>query len=119
MVSLILILGILIVLSIAIISSLPLYIAVNMLGGKVTILKVFLTNTIVALLLLWLTKVMGWSSIILFILTIIAYKFIFKLGLLKSAFAWVLQYIVVIILGLIVGFILTIFGLGSLMTLLL
>lgn len=88
-----------------------------MMGGKASILRVFLTNTIVALLLVWLTKTMGWGSIILFALTIIAYKFIFKLGFLKATFAWILQYIVVIILGLIMGFLLTLFGIGSLMSL--
>jgi hypothetical protein len=103
---------ILIIILLVIISALPLYISVNLLGGEATILRVLLTNSVVAILLSLLVKRLGSGSIILVLLTIIAYKFIFKLNLLKAFFAWILQYIVIGVLAIIVFFTLILLGIG-------
>lgn len=103
---------ILIIILLAIISALPLYISVNLLGGEATIFRVLLTNSVVAILLSLLVRRLGLGLIALFLLTIVAYKFIFKLTFLKALFAWVLQYIVVVILVIIGLFTLAFLGIS-------
>ncbi len=98
-----------------ILSSLPLYISVNLLGGEATILRVFLTNTIVAILIAMLIDKLGWGAIFLVVVTILAYKFIFKLSFVKAIFAWVLQYIVVGVLIFITIMTLSFLGIGLLL----
>ncbi len=85
-----------------ILSSLPLYMAVKFLGGKATIMKVFFTNIIVALILAVLTYLfsMGWIWILL--VTVLFYSYIFSMGIFKSLIAWVLQYIFAAVLFVIV-----------------
>jgi|TARA_B100002003_G_C14117165_1_gene537323 hypothetical protein len=93
------------------ISSLPLFIAVNMLGGHATILNVLLTNIIVGLLTGWLVASFGAGTLIILLVTIFLYSFIFKMGMIRSLFAWLIQYVVAAILIIIV---LMLFGISIL-----
>ena len=94
-----------------IISSLPLFIAVRMLGGHATILNVLLTNIIVGLLAGWLVASFGAGTLIILLITILLYSFIFKMGIIRSFFAWLIQYVVAAILIIIV---LVLFGISIL-----
>ena len=86
-------LGILWIVLLLVVSSLPLYFAVKFLGGKATILKVILVNLIVGL-------VSGLLSIPLlgFILLLFIYKKFFELSWLNAFFAWILQFVIAVIL---------------------
>ena len=86
-----------------IISSLPLYFAVKLLGGHASILKVFITNVLVGFLSAWLVSSFGFGSLVVLLVVILLYSFIFQMGIVRSFFAWLIQYIVaalLILLGL-------------------
>jgi hypothetical protein len=91
-------LTVIIFLSAIIISSLPLFIAVRMLGGYATILRVLLTNIIVGLLSGWLIVTWGAGALIILLATILLYSFIFKMNIIRSFFAWLIQYVVAFLL---------------------
>lgn len=79
-----------------VISSLPLYFAVKALGGKAGILKVFLVNVIVAVLIpifiAWLGFNGGMAATVLsFIAMLLMYVIFFDLGFIKAFLAWLLQ----------------------------
>ena len=93
-----LLLTILIFLLAIIISSLPLFIAVRMLGGHATILRVLITNILVGVLTGWLFASWGAGTLIILLATILLYSFIFKMGIIRSFFAWLIQYIVAFLL---------------------
>ena len=90
-------LGILWIVLLLVISSLPLYFAVKFLGGKATILKVIFVNLFVGI-------ISGVLSIPLlgFILLLFIYKKFFELSWLNAFFAWILQFVVAVILVVIV-----------------
>jgi hypothetical protein len=81
-----------------IISSLPLYLAVKFLGGDATIVKVFLTNILVAVLSSALTYFFGLSTLYLLIIIVILYMFIFDLGIIRAFVVWFLQYVIAVLL---------------------
>ena len=85
--------GIIGIVLLLVISSLPLYFAVKFLGGKATILKVIFVNLFVGI-------VSGVLSIPLlgFILLLFIYKKFFELSWLKAFFALILQFVVAVIL---------------------
>lgn len=91
------------VLIILFISALPLYFAVGLMGGKTSILKVLFANFIVGIIYLIV------PSLISFILLLFIYKEMFKLSWLGALGAWLLQFVVAVVLGL--AFILL--GLGA------
>ncbi len=86
-------LGLLGIILISIISALPLYFAVKFLGGKATILKVILVNIAVGLLGFLLN-----IPIIGFILLLLIYKEMFELSWFRAFLAWILQFVVAVIL---------------------
>ncbi len=92
---------------IIVISSLPLYFAVKILGGDASIIKVFFTNLIVGLIGFGLTSMFGLGSLLILIVTVFLYMFIFDLGIIRAIIAWLLQYVIAAVLF---AFILIVFG---------
>ena len=91
--------NILIIIIVLLVSALPLYFVVKLLGGHSTILKVFLVNFLAAGISLVLTVyVQSFVGLFSFMLTLIIYKIIFDLSLLRAFFAWILQYVIAVIL---------------------
>ena len=89
---------ILAVLAAIIISALPLYFAVKMLGGDVSILKVFITNILVGFASAFLVSSFGFGSLFVLLIVIVLYSVIFKMGLIRSFLAWLIQYVVAALL---------------------
>ena len=81
--------GILALIAILLISALPLYFAVGLLGGKATIFKVPMVNLIVGVIGAALD-----IPIIGFILLLFIYKKVFKMSWLSAFLAWILQFVV-------------------------
>ncbi|MBW2992843.1 hypothetical protein KY345_06530 [Candidatus Woesearchaeota archaeon] len=90
-----------------VISSLPLYLSVMMLGGRASMLKVFFTNIIMAFFTIYSAKAWGFGALAIIMVTIIVYMLMFKLGIIRAFFAWLLQYFVA---ALIIYLALVIFG---------
>jgi len=81
-----------------ILSSLPLYLAVKLLGGKTTIMRVFLTNIVVAVIISVLASILGLGWVWLLILTVLLYSYIFSMGIIRAFIAWLLQYVFALVL---------------------
>ncbi|MFT4303928.1 MAG: hypothetical protein ACMXYG_05150 [Candidatus Woesearchaeota archaeon] len=87
-----------------IVSSIPLYFSVRFLGGKTTLLKtagVVFIGAIVFELAHALLRI--WAGIIAFILMIAVYAMFFEIGWFRSFFAWLLQFIFIIIFYIIIA----------------
>lgn len=84
------------------ISGIPLFIAVNLLGGKTGILKtaivLFLSGLIVAAVQSYVDTLGG---LVAFIVMIFLYKEAFRLGWLGAFFAWLLQFVILAIIAII------------------
>ncbi|MBD3309895.1 hypothetical protein GF351_01615 [Candidatus Woesearchaeota archaeon] len=96
-----LIVKILIQILIIVISAIPLWLAVKMLGGKATILKVIIVNLLVALaaFVIGLIIKVGWvGSVLTAVALLFIYSFMFRIGWVRSALAWLLQVIIAVIL---------------------
>lgn len=82
--------------------SLPLYIAVKLIGGKTGIIKVIITNVIAGIIMGILRGYLPDYGTLVVIITLIAlffvYKIMFDIGWIKAFFAWFLQGIIVFIL---------------------
>jgi len=94
---------VIVVFVILMIAALPLYFAVQLLGGKATISKVILVNIYTVIIFAILEFVfnlfgLGNLSIVSFILLIYFYHSFFKLGWIKALIVWFLQIIVAVIL---------------------
>jgi len=85
--------GIVALIVILILSALPLYFAVNILGGDASILKVLLVNLIVAIIGIAIN-----SNITAFILLLFIYKEVFKLSWISAFLAWLLQFVIALVL---------------------
>lgn len=90
-----------------IIAALPLHLAVSMLGGKSSILKVILVNIIVGILVAIIYSFLPYASIIAFIVVLWVYREMFRLKWFKAFLAWIIQgtltFLFIIILGMIFG----------------
>ncbi len=93
-----------------IISALPLYFAVNLLGGRTTILKAFLVMLITAILATVIAAIFPFGTLIAAFILIWIYHEVFRLRWIKAFIAWILQ----IVFYFLIAFLLTIFGLGYL-----
>lgn len=94
-----------ILLAIAIISAIPLFLAMKILGGRGGIFRVIFVNLLVALVT-FLVKYyfQSWlGGLFAFILMIWIYKDFFRLGWLRALLAWLLQFVVVFLLVLLLG----------------
>lgn len=101
--------NIIFILIVIIISALPLYFAVDLLGGRVSIGKAFIVMVIVAILYSIITFFMPhYGAIVAFIVLIWVYREMFRLKWLKALLAWLIQMVFIIILT----WILSLVGLG-------
>jgi hypothetical protein len=76
------------------ISSLPLFLSVIVLGGRASILKVFFTNLLVAFIAVFAVEAFGLGALAIVILSVLIYMVMFRLGIIRALFAWILQYLV-------------------------
>ncbi len=98
----------LIPLAVFLLSALPLYFSVKVMGGKTGLLKIIIVNIIVALVAFAIKMQFDtWGGVIAFILMILIYKYMFKIGWIRAILVWLLQFVFAVIiflfLGLIVG----------------
>ncbi len=81
------------------ISAIPLNLAVKALGGKSSWLKAILVNLILDIINIFLSPQIRFGYIIIsFILKLFIYKLMFRIGWLKALLAWILQYIIAVLL---------------------
>lgn len=93
------IVGLLILLAVMLVAAIPLTIAVKLMGGEASLMKVVFANILVGVIVYGVkflfASIPGFVS---FVLMLFIYKVMFKLGWLKTFFAWLLQIVVIIIL---------------------
>lgn len=83
---------------IIILSAIPLNIAVKLLGGKSSIVKVIFANIIVAVLGYLIQSQIGvFAGLLTFIIMLFVYKIMFDMGWIRSFLAWLLQYVLILI----------------------
>ncbi len=101
----ILLIALIIPLIIIIISSLPLYFSVNLLGKNTSLLRVIMVNMIVPIII-FIIKIMfdSWTGAISFLAIIIVYHYLFKISWAKAIMAWALQFMIAIIMIIIILF---------------
>ena len=75
-------------------SSLPLYLSVAILGGRASILKVFFTNILVAIIAVFAFDAFGFGALAIVLFSVLLYMLMFRLGIIRALFAWLLQYII-------------------------
>ncbi|MCA9478660.1 MAG: hypothetical protein KC535_05930 [Nanoarchaeota archaeon] len=99
--------ALLIIIAAFIIASLPLHIAVKLLGGKSSIIKAILVNVISGIVVGAIYAFLPFASIIAFIALIWLYHEIFRLRWFKAFLAWIIQitlsFLLILLLGIIFG----------------
>ncbi|MFH1440342.1 MAG: hypothetical protein ABIG89_07260 [Candidatus Woesearchaeota archaeon] len=74
------------------VSAIPLNIAVKMLGGKSSWLKAIIANIAVAILSYMISlRITKFSGLLSFIILLLIYKFMFRIGWFRAFIAWLLQ----------------------------
>lgn len=99
---------ILIWIGILVISAIPLNLAVKLLGGKSSIVKVLLVYLMVSLFIMLSEYFIGkgfLASIVVFIGMLFFYKHMFKMGWLRSFLAWIAQFVIIALLGVLLALI--------------
>ena len=92
------IIALLVIISAFIISALPLYFAVKVMGGKTSLFKTIFINLISGLIVGAVKYVFKtWGALIAFIFLIWIYHESFRLKWFKAFFAWILQFVFVAI----------------------
>jgi len=88
-----------------IISALPLYFAVKLVGGEAGIVKIILISLLLSFASFGAARFIGiFAGLFMLIATLVVYKLAFKVSLLKAFIAWILQYLFVLIAVLFVIF---------------
>lgn len=82
-----------------IVSTLPLYFAVKILGGKTSFLKTLLIMIIASIVTTLITAFFPFGSFIAFIILIFIYREAFRLKWIKAFFAWLLQLLFVALIS--------------------
>jgi hypothetical protein len=104
--------SILIILLVVIISSLPLYLAVKLLGGKASILSTFLVMLGTGFISILINLVFPiYGTIIAWLVLIWVFHDVFRLGWLRSIFAWIIWIIFIFVFL----FIFSLIGIGGLL----
>ncbi len=94
----------LVIFTIVIISSLPLYITVNFLGGNISIFKAFFVMAIIAFASFLIELVLhAWGVFLSWIVLIFVFKYMFNLSWFGSFVVWFLWIIVVWVFSLVFG----------------
>ncbi|MBW6451434.1 MAG: hypothetical protein K0B02_01775 [DPANN group archaeon] len=84
-----------------IISAIPLYFSIKLLGGQASFLKVILVNLAAGLILSVFELILGVGGILGFVILIFIYKEMFDMTYIGAFLAWLLQFIIALILILI------------------
>jgi hypothetical protein len=88
----------LLLLLVIVVSAIPLNLAVKLMGGKSSILRVILANIIVGILAIFIDMKLGhFAGIVSFIAMLFIYKHLFHVGYLRALLAWVLQFVIILI----------------------
>jgi hypothetical protein len=88
----------LVVILILILSVLPLYFAIKLVGGETGIVRIILVSLILSFASAGATRFISiFAGIFMLIATLFVYQMAFKLSLLKAFIAWILQYVFVLI----------------------
>lgn len=89
----------LVTLALFLISALPLYFAVKVLGGKAGLFGVLFTNLLVAIVSFIINFLFDtWGGLFAFVLMIWIYKEFFELGWLRALLAWLLQFVFAVLI---------------------
>lgn len=89
----------LILVAILVVSAIPLNLAVKLLGGRSSILKVIAANILAGVLgYLILVYVGEYVAILSFIAMILIYRSMFRMGWIRSMLAWLLQFVIIAII---------------------
>src|SRR3989339_1462294 len=79
-----------------ILSALPLYFAVKLVGGEAGIVKVILIGLLLSLASFGAANFIGnFAGIFMLIITLFIYQIAFKISLIKAFIAWIMQYVFV------------------------
>lgn len=84
-----------------IIGAIPLYIAVILLGGRASVVKVILVNLGIGFLegLLDAKFQTAWvSKVLSFLVLLVIYKFMFDLGWIRAVLVWILQFVLTVVM---------------------
>ncbi|MBN1274754.1 hypothetical protein JXA12_00470 [Candidatus Woesearchaeota archaeon] len=91
--------NLLLILAAFLISALPLYFSVQLLGGKAGLFKVVLINLLVAFVAILVRFFFdSWGGLVAFIVMIWIYKDFFELSWLRALLAWLLQFVFAVII---------------------
>ena len=94
----------LVLLIVLVISALPLHFAVKILGGKSTIIKVIVVNVLVSIIIGITNSYFGLiAGFVFFLILIVIYKLLFKMGFIRVILAWLLQSVIALLLIFIAG----------------
>jgi hypothetical protein len=89
--------------------SLPLFITVKIFGGKTSLLRALGVNILIAVMAITISAVLNfWAGIVIFILTLLLYREMFRLKWWKAVVVWLIQGII----GAVLFGIVTLLGLG-------
>lgn len=89
---------ILLVIVTLVISALPLYFAVRLVGGEAGIVRVILISLILSFASIGAASFIGiFAGLFMLIATLFVYKIAFKVSILRAFIAWLLQYVFVFI----------------------
>jgi len=88
----------LIILIVLILSALPLYFAVKLVGGETGLIKIIAISLLLSLASAAATHFIGiYAGILMLAFTLFIYKLAFKISLLKAFIAWLMQYVFVVV----------------------
>lgn len=110
----------LVIILIVILSALPLYLAVNLLGGRTSILKAFFIMIIAGIAYIIIGAILGallpgfgiLVTILAWLVLIGIYKETFGLGWGSAILAWILQLVFIVILAFLIGILFAAIGIG-------
>ncbi len=81
-----------------VVSAIPLNIAVKIMGGKSSIIKVIAANIIIAIIGYFIAENINFlAGLLSFIVMLFVYKLMFRMGWVRSFLAWLLQYVIIAI----------------------
>jgi hypothetical protein len=89
----------LLIIAVSLIGTLPLYLAVHVLGGDATFVKVLIVKIAAAVLAVVLTVFLNKiGALIAGVLTLFIYKFMFDLGFFRAIMAWLIEGVFMVVL---------------------
>ena len=85
-------------------SSIPLYLAARLLGGRTGIIKVIFVNFIAGIIIpLIKEKISFLGGIIAFIVLLLIYKVLFRVGWIRALLIWIVQFIIIALIALVIA----------------